>query len=290
MNLVYSVHLGWVSMTEVVINLTVIGDRSCSTTRTYLEYMRMAGYRPRRLWLVDFGSWSWRNRVKAMLATLNVWRQSPKKDVRYLELCSRLQEQAGYIPIDYASPWQPADFAEKVQSFRVRDFDDPLLHARIKQSTDTAFLYTNGGRVPVTLLNRSETRVLHIHPGIVPDLRGSDCLLWSAVVRRQLGVSCFYMTVGIDEGDLIGNREFAIPWLPALAPFLASGEESIAYSALLYAVDPHLRAQLLVDVLRSNPGADLRWLPAHPQPRAFRPAYLWMHPRLRRQVMKESFL
>ena len=81
-----------------------------------------------------------------------------------------------------------------------------------------------------------------------------------------------------------------MPRLPVLAPLLGSGEEPTAYRALLYAVDPHLRAQLLVDVLRAHPGADLRRLPAREQTRASRPAYLWMHPRLRRQVMKESFL
>ena len=279
-------------MAETVVNLTVIGDRSCSTTRTYLAHLRAAGYRPRRLWLVDFGSQSsWRARLRKMAAAaLAILRPAQEQDAQYAELCTRLQVQAGCPPIDHTAAWQPADYAEEVHAFRARDFDDPQLHARMVQASDTAFLYTNGGRVPAVLLDRPEIRVLHIHPGIVPDLRGSDCLLWSAAVRRQLGVSCFYMSAGIDEGALIGQREFALPRLPALAPLLGNGEEPTAYRALLYAVDSHLRAQLLVDVLRAHEGADLRRLPAREQPRASRPAYLWMHPRLRLQVMKESFL
>ncbi len=274
-------------MAETVVNLTVIGDRSCSTTRTYLAHLRAAGYRPRRLWLVDFGARTWRARLRK----LAVWRRAPAQDTRYADLCTRLQVQAGWTPIDHEAAWRPADYAEEVRSFRARDFDDSRLHARMAQAAgDTAFLYTNGGRVPAVLLERPDIRVLHIHPGIVPDLRGSDCLLWSAAVRRRLGVSCFYMSAGIDEGALIGQREFALPRLPVLAPLLGSGEEPTAYRALLYAVDPHLRAQLLVDVLRAHPGADLRRLPAREQTRASRPAYLWMHPRLRLQVMKESFL
>lgn len=273
-------------MAETVVNLTVIGDRSCSTTRTYLAHLRAAGYRPRRLWLVDFGVRTWRARLRK----LAVWRRVPAQDTQYADLCTRLQVQAGCTPVDHEAAWRPADYAEEVRSFRARDFDDPLLHERMAQAADTAFLYTNGGRVPAVLLDRPEIRVLHIHPGIVPDLRGSDCLLWSAAVRRRLGVSCFYMSAGIDEGALIGQREFDLPRLPALAPLLAGGEEPTAYRALLYAVDPHLRAQLLVDVLRAHPGADLRRLPAREQTRASRPAYLWMHPRLRLQVMKESFL
>ena len=280
-------------MAETVVNLTVIGDRSCSTTRTYLAHLKAAGYRPRRLWLVDFGSQSWRTRLRklaAAAAAAAAWRQAPVQQAPYAELCTRLQVQAGYSPIDHTSTWRPSDYAQEVRSFRAHDFDDPLLHAHMQRAGDTAFLYTNGGRVPAVLLERPEIRVLHIHPGIVPDLRGSDCLLWSAAVRRQLGVSCFYMSAGIDEGALIGQREFALPRLPALGPMLESGDEPMAYRALLYAVDPHLRAQLLVDVLRTHQGADLRRLPAREQPHASRPAYLWMHPRLRRQVMKESFL
>jgi hypothetical protein len=276
-------------MAETVINLTVIGDRSCSTTRTYLAHLHEAGYRPRRLWLVDFGPRSWRARVRGMLNALAVWKRE-RPNTAYADLCLLLQEQAGITPIDHSTPWQPAKYAEEVCSFRVRDFDDPQLHARMAQANDTAFLYTNGGLVPAVLLDRPDIRVLHIHPGIVPDLRGSDCLLWSAAVRQQLGVSCFYMSLGIDEGALIGQREFALPSLPALFPWLERGEEPMAYRALLYAVDPHLRAQLLVDVLRAHEGMDLRQLPAQEQTRASRPAYLWMHPRLRLQVMKESFL
>jgi len=277
-------------MAETAINLTVIGDRSCSTTRTYLEHMRAAGFRPRLLWLVDFGSYSWRTRLRKVVAVLTAWRHAPAQNPHYAELCKRLQVQAGYTPIDHEAAWRPSDYAEEVHSFCVRDFDDPLLHARMAQVADTAFLYTNGGKVPAALLDRPEIRILHIHPGIVPDLRGSDCLLWSAVVRRRLGVSCFYMSAGIDEGALISQREFDLPRLRALAPLLADGAEPFCYRALLYAVDPHLRAQLLVDVLRSHAGTDLRKLPAREQATcASRPAYLWMHPRLRLQVMKEAF-
>jgi hypothetical protein len=277
-------------MAETVVNLTVIGDRSCSTTRTYLEYMRAAGYRPRQLWLVDFGFQSWRFRLRKAVASLIAWRNAPAQNLEYAELCKRLQEQANFTPIDYEATWSPTDFAEAVYSFCVGDFEDPQLHSRMIQTSDTAFLYTNGGKVPAALLDRPEIRVLHIHPGMVPDLRGSDCLLWSAIVRRRLGVSCFYMSAGIDEGALIAQREFVLPQLPALAPFLADGEELTAYRALLYAVDPHLRAQLLVHVLRSHPEADLRRLPARSQEPSTRPAYLWMHPRLRRVAMKEAFL
>lgn len=284
-------------MTETTINLTVIGDRACSTTRTYLEYLRRAGLRPRRLWLVDFGPVSrrlrWAQRLlgarfaDALLRSRDEAAAPPEKT--FAALCLRLQDEAGLVPVDYFAPWEPADYAEDVECFSATDFHDPLLQRRILRSDETAFLYTNGGIVPAVLLEHSGIRILHIHPGIVPDMRGSDCLLWSAVVRRRLGVSCFYMSPGIDEGEVISQRELDLPRLPSLAPFLSPQDEHTAYRALLFALDPHLRAQMLVDVLRAHPGVDLRRLPTRAQPPVSRPAYLWMHPRLRLKVMREAF-
>jgi hypothetical protein len=277
MNWIIAVQKGLESMTETTINLTVIGDRACSTTRTYLEYLRRVGLRPRRLWLVDFGPVSrrlrWARRLlgarfaDAFLRSRDEAAAPPDKT--FAALCLRLQDEAGLVPVDYFAPWEPADYAEDVECFSATDFHDPLLQRRILRSDETAFLHTNGG--------------------IVPDMRGSDCLLWSALVRRRLGVSCFYMSPGIDEGEVIGQRELDLPRLPSLAPFLSPQDEHTAYRALLFALDPHLRTQMLVDGLRAHPGVDLRRLPTRAQPPVSRPAYLWMHPRLRLKVMREAF-
>ncbi len=288
-------------MADKLLNLTVIGDRACSTTRTYLEYLDAAGFRVQRLWLVDFIPQKPRSRSLSRLlkntmanALIKLRKKTSGPDVKtgaaYRALCMRLQKEAGFTPIDYFAAWRPEAFAEETTEFQASDFTDPRLQARMRDTGGTAFLFTNGGIVPGSLLNEPGIRVIHVHPGIVPDLRGSDCLLWSAAVRKKLGVSCFYMSAGIDEGALLGQREFSLPKLPSLAPLMNSADEPLAYRALLYAVDPHLRGNLLVDVLRANPGADLRNLPARDQPIAARPAYLWMHPRLRLRTMREAFL
>lgn len=288
-------------MAEALLNLTVIGDSTCSTTRTYLTYLKLAGLRARRLWLVNFGPESRRRRLirrflgGAVTDLVLDWRSPASSaptvlDERYPALCLRLQEEAGFVPIDHFSAWSPNDYAKEVTRFRASDFADAALQARMGAARDTAFLYTNGGIVPGDLLDTPSLRIFHIHPGIVPELRGSDCFLWSAAVRRKLGVSCFFMSAGIDEGTIVGQREFELPHLPSLAPFMQPDEEPLAYRALLFAVDPHLRASLFVDILRAHSGADLRTLPARAQPQATRPAYLRMHPRLRLQTMRDVFL
>jgi hypothetical protein len=283
---------------ETTINLTVIGDRACSTTRTYLAYLREARLRPQRLWLVDFRRATGKERLARRLlgagltqGLLRMFRgtsESPREEA-FASLCLRLQVEAGFPPIDHFAPLDADGQAVEVERFSAENFDDPQLHSRIARARDTAFLFTNGGIVPAKILERPDVRMLHVHPGIVPDMRGSDCLLWSALVRGRVGVSCFYMSPGIDEGDVIGQREFDLPRLASLAELLTPRDEDTAYRALLFAVDPHLRAQLLVDILRAHPDADLRRLPARKQPAALRPAYLWMHPRLRLHVMRKAF-
>ena len=288
-------------MTETTLDLTVIGDRACSTTLTYLTYLKSAGFRPRHLWLVDFGLESWPRRMlrrivgSAVLDLLLGGSSSSRSavsvfDERYAGLCLRLQEEAGFSPIDHFMPWYPEDYAEEVTRFQASDFTDEGLQRRMIANRETAFLYTNGGIVPGPLLETPGLRIFHIHPGIVPELRGSDCFLWSAAVRRRLGVSCFYMSAGIDEGMILGQRKFPLPRLPSLAPFINPEDEPLAYRALLFAVDPHLRASLFVDVLQSYQGVDLRTVPAQPQSQAGRSAYLWMHPRMRLMTMREAFL
>lgn len=286
------------SMAATEINLTVIGDRACSTTRTYLMYLRAAGFRPRRLWLVDFVKPTpTLRRLRALIGErlAEVWRRSSASpaqapEAEYRALCLQLQREAGFDPIDHFGHWQPDEFSNKVEQFSASDFHDPVLQRRLLSTLDTAFLYTNGGIVPASLLDKPGVRVLHIHPGIVPDVRGSDCLLWSAWAHRRIGVSCFYMSPGIDEGPLIGQLEADLPHLPSMSGLLATGREPELYRALLFAVDPHYRARLLVEVLKQHPYADLRRLPFVAQPPARRPAYLWMHPRLRVRVMKDTFL
>lgn len=277
------------------INLTIIGDRSCSTTRAYLTYLHAAGLRPKRLWLVTFGTQKNKAETRASWISKLVSRFRAKRPshrgndaaehAAFVSLCDKLQ---GSMPCK-VELFQELDwdrYADEIEFFSAVDYNDADLHARIFKHADTAFLYTNGGLVPGEVLHQPDVRVLHIHPGIVPDVRGSDCLYWSYLTRSRFGMSCFYMSPGIDEGDIIGQKEFALPDLSVLKDYLTQDKEPLAYRALLFAFDPHLRAQLLVDVLLNEKSTDVRNLPSTPQLDSSRPAYLWMHPQLRLMTLK----
>jgi len=46
-------------------------------------------------------------------------------------------------------------------------------------------------------------KVLNIHPGLLPDVRGLDTFLWSIYYKKPLGISAHFITPKIDSGFLI---------------------------------------------------------------------------------------
>ncbi|MBN8532761.1 MAG: hypothetical protein J0L51_01600 [Rhizobiales bacterium] len=275
------------------LDLCVVADRSCATSRTYLSYLAASGYRVRKILLVDFIGPHPQSR--AMATKWGRWiawwfkRRIRRPEREYAPafqtLCTQLQ--AGFdVQVDYFGPFDFARHAERVVAFAAEDYDDPDLHRMMLREGRTTFLYTNGGRVPPSLLSQPDIRILHIHPGVVPEVKGSDCLFWSLLVRGVPGMSCFYMNAGIDTGNIIRTREFHAPCFPQLAATFES-DPDMAYNALLHAYDPHLRAMTLLDVIEGAHGQPLNALPAQAQQAGSGRSYFWMHPRLTRKVLRQ---
>ena len=278
------------------IDITVIGDRACGTTRAYLWHLRATGLRPRRLWLVDFHPAPASARRLRRLPVLGAWlanRAHARQPVPgytppppFEELCRELQTCV-VDGVDFTGAFDFHAFAAQTRELNAEDYSDPYLQALILRHRGGAFLYTSGGLVPRTLLRKPGVRILHVHPGVVPQMRGSDCLLWSCQVRGRPGASCFYMAPGIDDGPLIDTMEFSLPDLGCLEPYLDATHEDTVYRALAIALDPHMRAAVLCQVLKQAGEDDLRELPARPQPADPTLPYLWMHPQVRLKVLKD---
>jgi hypothetical protein len=273
------------------LDLCVIADRFCPTSRTYLTYLKANGYKVRKILLVDFTGPHEPSRAMArrwgrLIASIRKQRvRLPERDypAEFQALCERVQANLP-VKVNYFGSFDFSAHADRVEGFVAEDYDDPDLHRRLAREGRATFLYTNGGRVPAAVLDRADQRILHIHPGVVPEVKGSDCLFWSLLTRGRPGMSCFYMNAGIDTGDIILTREFEAPRLPALAETFAS-DPDLAYRALLHAYDPHLRAMTLLDVVAAAGDTPLdRLASVRQQPEAGR-AFFWMHPRLVSHVL-----
>ena len=139
-------------------------------------------------------------------------------------------------------------------------------------------LFTGGGMVPTNLLNIPQCRFIHVHPGVLPNVRGADGLLWSVLLRGRPGATAFYMSPGLDTGDIILSSELDIPPMPKDFTVL---DTATAYRLLYAFVDPLLRAVMLRRVVENSSG-DLFALPAVAQSTDQGATFHFMHERMRR--------
>lgn len=276
-------------------NLIIIGDIECNTTLTYLHYLKLNSIKIKELWLVNFTYSKTDIKVKAQtklkeFVKNNIINWNPiyyeQFNNEFLSLCLKIQNETDFFKVDFSKKFNYKDITNNVRSFKFCDYNDQILIKLIKKNSRNAFLYTNGGIVPNELTSNKSIKIIHLHPGIVPDFKGSDCLLWSALKTKSLGASCFYMNSGIDEGSIIHTKRFDLPKMPSLIPFLNKELETTAYRALLYSIDPHLRASLLIEVLNKYPDINLKFLPCNKQKFEVEFAYLAMHKKLRLKTMK----
>lgn len=271
------------------IDFIMIADRWCPTSRTYLTYLHHAGFRMRKIVLVDFIGKNKRLRnLRRMLGSTVagkiITRRRPQWPYNDPKGLFDIVQAGVEHHINYTQPFDFHAYSADVQEIVAEDYEDIHLHACLKNQPVQTFLYTNGGRVPAVLLAQPGLKIFHIHPGIVPYVRGSDGLLWSILTRGRPGVSCFYMNDGIDTGNVIGRKEFPLPNFSIKAPKNLVEEDEL-YRALLIAYDPHLRASLMRDIIVENNGENLNNLAFLEQPSEKLSSYLWMHPLMRMKTL-----
>ncbi|MCA9792041.1 MAG: hypothetical protein KC910_09615 [Candidatus Eremiobacteraeota bacterium] len=167
-----------------------------------------------------------------------------------------------------------------VERVLVDGFKDPALAEHLQGQG--LVLFSGGGIVPRSLLERPGLNMVHVHPGHLPYVRGGDGLLWSVLVRGCPGMSAFFMAPGIDMGDLIAAGDF-----PSLEFKLSQRpDDQTLYRALFCFCDPLLRAEFLATrLLEQDPTS---W-PAEPQAAEEGITYHFMHPSLRARALRKLF-
>ena len=122
-------------------------------------------------------------------------------------------------------------YSDCVESLLVDGLADKVLQDFLATEKPGAVLFTGGGIVPANLLNIPHLKFWHIHPGYLPKIRGADCALWSSLLTGYTSATCFYMSPGIDTGDIILPR-----WLPQLV--FESPERQLGLLPMYRAVIP----------------------------------------------------
>lgn len=213
---------------------------------------------------------------------------------QYPDLMDRIA--AGMAPVveDPAALWREMydgfafdRYADETLRVPANAFDHPRLLVTLDTGCAGDILFSGGGLIPRVLLEIAGLRMIHVHTGFLPHVRGADALLWSLLARGRVGASAFFMTPRLDSGDILAAREF--PPLEIPLPWDTLQDDVTLYRALFAFIDPLIRAELLVtDVLAGGGGAELPR--AVSQDMSVGRTYHFMHPTLRSRALKKLFV
>lgn len=165
--------------------------------------------------------------------------------------------------------------------------NDPEFISLISNAPQTVALYVEGGILRKPVLS-TPIRFLHIHPGVVPLVRGSAGMLWSALVHKKVGMSGFFMNEGIDTGDVILTKEYPVPKIPISAHFATSQYADARYLALEDYIGASYRADILRELLKQQPDPE-QWMPQL-QDRTAGKLYFHPHTKIRDQAVEKFFV
>ncbi len=131
-------------------------------------------------------------------------------------------------------------FPEDVKLVRVdtQSINDPELVSTLRNCESEYILFSGGGILSSQTLSMNK-QFLHIHPGYVPEYRGSTCFYYSLLEKGELGATAFIMTPQIDEGPVILRKKFKIN--------VALQENQTCF--IDFVLDPYIRMQVLKEVL-----------------------------------------
>jgi len=117
---------------------------------------------------------------------------------------------------------------------------DPEVREAVAASGCDLGIFSGGGILKPDLL-QAGPRWIHVHPGRLPEQRGSTCIYWSLLLDGAIHATAFFLEPGLDTGPVLATGSFAPPRLP------------LAYD---HGVDAWLRAQVLrraLETLRDHP-------------------------------------
>ena len=178
-----------------------------------------------------------------------------------------------------------ADYADHVAVFEGDGLRASSLSHRLIAQQDPIILFTGGGFVPPSLLDLPQFKILHIHPGHLPDIRGADGVLWSTLVRGRPGASGFFMKPGIDEGDLIHREELSA--LSIKPGGIERPDDHARYRMVFSYYDPVIRALLLDRLLAQL--ASPRNIVSSPQDLSLGRTFHFMEKRVRHLALNRIF-
>lgn len=106
-------------------------------------------------------------------------------------------------------------FNERKWDFQHVEHDDinstAVLEAISRVKVDLIVYSGYGGQILKQDHFNDEIPYLHMHPGFLPEERGSTTIYYSILNGRKCSVSAFFMNSKIDAGGIVVRKEYEIP-------------------------------------------------------------------------------
>ena len=273
---------------EIPINV-IVYTRECSVARFYLHYLKENGYKAEKITILlngelpKSGKFFWNFVPKKIIANIREYINLRKRSSG--EMRTFIQEISHFfsIKVNLMSKFNFHDYSRNVQLEVISGFYDKKLKNILSEQKNKNFLYTCGGIVKKDLLEIKNAKFIHIHPGIVPEVKGSDGFWWSLLLRGVSGASCFFMNSGIDTGDVILKKDYKLPKMHLSKIY---SNETI-FSGSILAIDPHIRSKLLIDVIKKHE-VDIQYAKTEKQIPGSGNDFYHMHSQLKKKVVKEK--
>lgn len=100
------------------------------------------------------------------------------------------------------------------ESFNIRykafDHDSQNAIRYIRKNPVDLYIISGARILTKEAIEACQGKVLNIHPGFLPDVRGLDTFLWSIYYKKPLGISAHFITPKIDSGLLIYKEKLPI--------------------------------------------------------------------------------
>lgn len=228
----------------------LLADPACPTTYVYLAYLESVGKKFADVWVCDFaggGRLDWIREHVGLYAALRIKRLQGALQMGLPNRCywAHLMERSMPVKVFEMESTLHKKYLKHAIRITGSGWRDPHVVEAFRRSSSRYFLYSAGGIVSREVLSMPHINILHLHSGILPEVRGTDGLLWSLRSRGRPGVTAFWMDAGIDTGRILYRREFDPP---CFAVAETGSEWERMYRALLLYYDTHLRAQTLLEL------------------------------------------
>jgi SAM-dependent methyltransferase len=259
--------------------------------RAYLARMARAGLRPERILLMvkppsPMRLGRWLQERSHLHHPLRLRKQHPELVKAITDAMAPDVEDAAALLNKMYDGFAYEHYADEVRPIAASSHKDPAVIDALRAMGPATVLFTGGGIVPSPVLALPGLRLIHVHTGFLPYVRGADVLLWSTLVRGRPGVSAFIMAPGLDHGDVVAARECRP--LQVVLPGRQRLDDMTLYRAVFSFMDPLIRAELLVNDVLAPPGK-LAALESAPQDLDRGITYHFMHPELRGRALRQLF-